>query len=337
MAALEAEGEWVDETEDMVAAGLAELAEAIAKDGDDVAPWAPAAAALEVGLASRLAFLRCAKFDAAKARARRARYWAYRATLFPSTMCTTEGHLPGADHPCLANALRLGTTEFPIGARDNLGRQVGWIRLARVDYTIVEPMDVLRGLWFHMHMIHGDQGGGATGEAVGECHDGDRTQRRGLFIVNNMAGLARKNARRETLSLLAGSLQDLLPVRLGGVRILNEPVFFDWLWMLMKFFIRAKLRERIVVLGSDEAALTAWLDPASAIPTDLGGQRVWDGLGWLASERALAGPGGWRGAIAAAAAAAAAVDSGGLAGDNTLLAAGEPSVSSPLPQREERI
>jgi len=283
--------DWIDETEGMVAAGLAELAAAMAQAGDDVASWAPVQS-LEVGLASRLAFLRCAKFDAVKARARRARYWEFRAGLFPPGLRTRDGHLPGAGHPCLAKALRLGVTEFPIGARDKKGRQVAVIRLARVNYDIVEPIDVLRGVWFHMHMAMDDTAGGDTGEAVGECHDGDLTQRRGLFVLNNMAGMGTSNVRRETLSLLATSIQDILPVRVGAIRLLNEPVFFDWLWMLVKFFIRAKLRERVVILGSNEAALAAWLDPTTAIPTDLGGERVWDNLGWLASERALAGPGG---------------------------------------------
>jgi hypothetical protein len=42
-------------------------------------------------------------------------------------------------------------------------------------------------------------------------------------MVNNMAGVERKNINRTTLALLASFLQDVLPVRVEGVRILNQP------------------------------------------------------------------------------------------------------------------
>jgi hypothetical protein len=60
------EEDFLEESEALVARGLAELDAAIAAAGDGAAPWAPRHPGLEKGLASRLAFLRCAKFDAAK-------------------------------------------------------------------------------------------------------------------------------------------------------------------------------------------------------------------------------------------------------------------------------
>jgi|AntAceMinimDraft_5_1070358.scaffolds.fasta_scaffold58999_1 hypothetical protein len=282
----------IEENPAAVAAALATLDAMIASDEaqqEDAASTTPKKASdaaatpfkprpdMETGLASRLAFMRWAKFDAAKACQRRKVYWAYRASLFQDS----NGELPAADDLRVATALGLGFAELPVGARDREGRQVVLVRLCRVDYTVVTPEQVCQAFWYLQHAAHGhdfeeDANGGG----------GDLTQRQGLFVVNNMAGVERKNINRTTMALLASSLQDVLPVRVGGIRILNQPWFFSWAWALVSPFLRAKLRSRVAVLGNNHAALLAWLEP-SCIPVELGGKLAWNHNAWL-QRRALA-------------------------------------------------
>lgn len=73
---------------------------------------------METDLASRLAFLRWAKFDPVERRASVARSTGHTgANLFKDS----NGELPAADDPRVATALGLGFAQHPVGARDRDG------------------------------------------------------------------------------------------------------------------------------------------------------------------------------------------------------------------------
>jgi hypothetical protein len=133
-----------------------------------------------------------------------------------------------------------------------------------------------------LHEVH-DTNEGLEGEEVGRAHDGERTQLVGVFAICNMAGMERKHFKRETLSRISASIQNVLPVRIGGVCLVHEPLFFDWLWFFVRIFIGRALRERIRVLGGNDGSLVNWVDPVTSLPPDLGGSKQWDHASWLRS------------------------------------------------------
>eukprot|EP00619_Florenciella_sp_RCC1007_P014636 CAMPEP_0205927172 /NCGR_PEP_ID=MMETSP1325-20131115/22073_1 /ASSEMBLY_ACC=CAM_ASM_000708 /TAXON_ID=236786 /ORGANISM="Florenciella sp., Strain RCC1007" /LENGTH=99 /DNA_ID=CAMNT_0053296011 /DNA_START=168 /DNA_END=467 /DNA_ORIENTATION=+ len=95
-----------------------------------------------------------------------------------------------------------------------------------------------------------------------------------------MGTMSRDNFNRNAVSGVLHSLQNLIPVRLGGVRLMNQPWFFSWLFGIVSVFMKAKLRERISVLGTNHAALAEWCEPGS-IPATLGGELEWDHAAWI--------------------------------------------------------
>jgi hypothetical protein len=228
---------------------------------------------METGIASRLSFLMWAKFDPDKAFRRRKVYWEYRAKLFKDS----NGELPKADDPRVATALALGVAQVPLGFLDRLGRQVIVVRQSRVDYSVVTPEQVIQAFWYLLHTALSDASGDEINSSS-ELKNSDRFQ--GIFVINNLGGVERKHVNRTTITLLISSIQDVLPVRVGGVRIMNQPWFFSWIWSMISPFLSAKLRSRIILLGTQHDALLEWLEPTS-IPPELGGLLEWDHAAWL--------------------------------------------------------
>jgi hypothetical protein len=111
----------VEENPLLVENALIALENAIVEANDHDQTWTPSAS-LEVGMGSRLAFLRWAKFDTQKARARRALYWTERMSLWPN-----GGVISCAGDKRLQTALAMGIAEVGEGCRDNFGRQVGHV------------------------------------------------------------------------------------------------------------------------------------------------------------------------------------------------------------------
>jgi hypothetical protein len=52
----------------------------------------------------------------------------------------------------------------------------------------------------------------------------EETQKKGVLIINNMAGASRDSMNRNAIQGVLHSLQNLIPVRLGGIRLFNQPV-----------------------------------------------------------------------------------------------------------------
>ena len=66
-----------------------------------------------------------------------------------------------------------------------------------------------------------------------------------------MEGMERKHFKRDTIRLISGSLQDILPVRVGGAFVVHTPWWFGWLFSVASVFMKAKLRARMHALGDD--------------------------------------------------------------------------------------
>ena len=52
------------------------------------------------------------------------------------------------------------------------------------------------------------------------------------------------------MKLVLHSVTKLTPVRVGGIRIVNQPWFFNVVWFFVQTIIKRKLKRRIAILGS---------------------------------------------------------------------------------------
>eukprot|EP00618_Florenciella_parvula_P007694 CAMPEP_0119468070 /NCGR_PEP_ID=MMETSP1344-20130328/1988_1 /TAXON_ID=236787 /ORGANISM="Florenciella parvula, Strain CCMP2471" /LENGTH=282 /DNA_ID=CAMNT_0007500505 /DNA_START=196 /DNA_END=1044 /DNA_ORIENTATION=- len=245
----------VDETPDLITSSLAEMRGLLSKDkalrmdGDGNVD--------EV----LLRFLRVMKFNVTKAAARYVAHWDAREEWGYGPAPLTYSALPDD----VKKATSLGFLQVPFGVRDKTGRQIVLAYPGRMDWSIIEDDNSVKHLmWYVMDVALRDE----------------ETQKKGVLIINNMAGASRDSMNRNAIQGVLHSLQNLIPVRLGGIRLFNQPWFFSWIFPVVSMFMKAKLRERIRVLGTDYAALGEWCEPPS-IPEQLGGQLAWDHEAWI--------------------------------------------------------
>ena len=100
----------------------------------------------------------------------------------------------------------------------------------------------------------------------------ESTQLNGITIINDLGGVSFANVRRETFKLISHSIQNCLPVRLGGIRLCRQPWFFPIVWGMFSPFLRRKVRERVVVCGWDMPLGLEKYVVLASIPRDLGGE-----------------------------------------------------------------
>lgn len=66
---------------------------------------------------------------------------------------------------------------------------------------------------------------------------------------------------------------DTMPIRIRSLLVVHQPAWFSWFWALIKFFFKKKLRDRLVLLGTDLARLHAVV-PAASLPPAFGGTLI---------------------------------------------------------------
>ena len=142
-------------------------------------------------------------------------------------------------------------------------------RMRLMDYNVLTPETVQTYFWFILHKAY---------------EDSSEIMEKGVIAINDMADLDRsKNIRIATVKYLGSSIQDVLPVRIGGIYIVRQPWFFSAVFQVLSPFFPTKLRQRIKFLGDDVQALTDTFPPSS-IPTELGGTLEHDHGAWVKSE-----------------------------------------------------
>ena len=195
-------------------------------------------------------FLSVAKGDLEKATVRHARYWEFRIGAF------------GSERALDAAVSERVSSEFPFfivppGVRSNSGCQIVIVRPRYLDWRRLTVEEALETVWYQLDRVLQER----------------QTQQHGIFVINNTVGMTYANVNRAFLPRMAEGIQDCLPVRIGGIRLCNQPWFFSTLWAFMSVFLKEKTKSRIKLLGSDHAAL---LDecPKASIPRELGGELV---------------------------------------------------------------
>jgi hypothetical protein len=70
-----------------------------------------------------------------------------------------------------------------------------------------------------------------------------------------------------------------------GIFVVNQPRYMNFLWALVRPFMKKKLRERVHFIGTDVAAFHEFIDP-QVLPPEFGGTLEVRGQ-WAYGEQAL--------------------------------------------------
>lgn len=99
------------------------------------------------------------------------------------------------------------------------------------------------------------------------------TQVHGAVVIFDMDGLSLQQTWQFTPQFakrIVDWLQDSVPMRIKGIYIINQPKLFNIVFALFKPFLREKLRNRIIFMGSDMNSLHKYISP-KFLPPAYGG------------------------------------------------------------------
>jgi hypothetical protein len=78
-------------------------------------------------------------------------------------------------------------------------------------------------------------------------------------------------------------IQKCAAYRLAGIHVLRQPRFMSFLWLLVRPFMSAKMKQRVHFHGEDMGALLQFMD-ASQLPPELGGTCGDHPMRWLEEQ-----------------------------------------------------
>lgn len=101
------------------------------------------------------------------------------------------------------------------------------------------------------------------------------TQRRGLKVIFDLQGWSLGHAWQINPSLarkISSVLSDSFPLKVRGIHLVNEPMFFWPVFAMIRPFLPDKIKQRIHMHGSDfHDSLSDFFSPA-LLPPDYGGE-----------------------------------------------------------------
>lgn len=245
--------EIVNETPALIEGSLKEFRDLIAAQKDDKGPLE---AEKRKDDSFCLRYLRVQKFKADKAAKRYASYWKKRRELFQDNEISFH-------HPEAKKTMDLGVMAIPEGQTDRWGRQIIVMRSARVDYNILNEKSLLYLFWVFTDFLLNKE----------------EIQKHGVVAIQNMENVARANLNQKAVRHVLDSLQNCVPIRLGGVYVCHQPFFFTAVFKVLRLFMKEKLRRRFHLMGSDRSKLTQFIEPKN-IPKDLDGESDFDIDAW---------------------------------------------------------
>jgi hypothetical protein len=108
----------------------------------------------------------------------------------------------------------------------------------------------------------------------------------GVVMLNEMTGVGLRNLDPSIPKYLFGTVFPRLPVRVGRMVLFNPPFLVGRILLpVIKAFMSAKLRQRLVLINSDDTSqLSGYILPAS-LPQELGGSFPFDLHKWVDEVR----------------------------------------------------
>ncbi|XP_061183887.1 alpha-tocopherol transfer protein-like [Saccostrea echinata] len=142
--------------------------------------------------------------------------------------------------------------------RDKEGRRVIIFRPGRWDPSRFPVDDVFRTNFMTISKIIQDEA----------------TQVNGIIMVMDLDGVGWAHARNISpfyAKRIMSLLQDAFPARFKGIHYLNEPAVFDYIFAIVKQFMKEKTVNRLHFHGKNVQELTDYIDP-EYLPEEYGGK-----------------------------------------------------------------
>ncbi|XP_066481984.1 alpha-tocopherol transfer protein [Tiliqua scincoides] len=145
--------------------------------------------------------------------------------------------------------------------RDPSGSRVIIYRVARWDPKVFSAIEVFRVSLITSELI------------VREVE----TQRNGVKVIFDLQGWKFAHALQISPAMakrIAAVLSDSFPLKVRGIHLINEPLFFHPVFALIKPFMSEKMKNRIHMHGDDYTQSLQECFPASILPEEYGGKTV---------------------------------------------------------------
>ncbi|CAM4502321.1 unnamed protein product [Lepidochelys olivacea] len=163
--------------------------------------------------------------------------------------------------PCsILNLLHAGYHGV-LRSRDPRGSKVLIYRIGRWDPKTFTAYDV-----FRVSLI--------TSELIVKERE---TQRNGVKAIFDLQGWLFAHAFQISPTVakrIAAVLTDSFPLKVRGIHLINEPLFFHPVFALIKPFLTDKIKERVYMHGSNYIQSLTQHFPASILPQEYGGEDV---------------------------------------------------------------
>jgi len=233
------------ENEEVRSRGLAELRSAVAADKS----FPPLVRTDDMFL---LAFLRARKYETTRALA------------CLRSFCTFwHGNPSLINGLCASEVRRVYEMGFmrTLSGKDIHNNNLSILDIAKVDYSKFTDFEMIR-LSLYCSLV--------------TLFDDEDAQRHGLTIVENFAGfslwkmaMVSKKMREPGQEKVMKFGMDTIPMRIRALYVYKQPMWFSVFWAGIKYFFKKKLRDRLVLIGSDLATLHTVVPP-SVLPAPFG-------------------------------------------------------------------
>lgn len=226
----------------------------------------------ETNTSFKLKFLRCEQFRVDDAAKRLLQYWAKRVEIFGD-----KAYLPLTQSGALKDEdeyLQRGFVRLLPNVKDSQGRAIIYVDPSRQGEK-KERIRTVRALWYVMHA------------ALEE----ESVQKYGFIMIADPreAKMSQTDTKLDKLNIQ--SVKGCLPVRIGAMHLCHMPAFFALIWPVVKVFLGAKLRKRIILHNGSVSHVLERLQKfgglfQNQLPEQLGGSLVVDHKQWLADRKA---------------------------------------------------
>ncbi|XP_052762896.1 alpha-tocopherol transfer protein-like isoform X2 [Mya arenaria] len=142
--------------------------------------------------------------------------------------------------------------------RDKLGRRVIMFRPGRWDPSKYPLDDIFKTNFLTLSKLVEEEPTQVTGIVM-------------MMDLNGMGFAQAKNISPFYAKRVASLLQDCFPMRFKGIHYLNEPAIFDYIFAIVRPFLKEKILSRVRFHGNKYEELLEFLEPEH-LPSDYGGK-----------------------------------------------------------------
>lgn len=264
------------ETAEMIEKGLKDIETELAKiPTKDKVGWEQAKQKCPTltGDDSKLMFLRAEVFNADLAAARLCSYWTRRISLFgPDKAFSPLTQQEGLKDEHIV--LGMGFMQL-LPDKDPIGKSVFFVDPSKQDSTKYGRDQMIKAAWYLL--LAG--------------LENEEAQKKGIVFISYPRHTKASQFDRVAVQAIVSSIRSILPVRVAAFHICHPPFFFAMIFPIVKIFLGARLRKRVLVHSGGDAKVLKQMEHYGLsnyhLPTELGGDIKLDVNKWLTDRVAI--------------------------------------------------